>query len=79
MPWPSCSTSRSWMRVSHFWLAEPDQPGTSRRTGAPWTALSGSPFMANATSVCGSIAFSSRTPRESACFSVSPERCGSAP
>ena len=79
MPCPSCSRSRSSIRVSHFWLAEPVQPGTSRRTGPPWMFGIGSPFMPKATSVCGSSAFSSRMPRESACFEVSPERCGSAP
>ena len=35
MPGPSCSRSRIQRRVSHFWLSEPGQPGTTSRSGPP--------------------------------------------
>ena len=79
MPAPSCGVARRSTRVSHFWLSEPGQTGTTSRTGAPWSSGIGSPFRRMATSVSSSIAFSIRIPRLSACRSGSPERCGSAP
>src|SRR5262249_53576675 len=36
----------TWMRDSHLTLATPYQPGTSRRSGAPWCFVSGSPLSA---------------------------------
>ena len=78
MPGPSCSRSRMVMRVSHFCDAEPAQPGTISRTGPPWMFGSGWPFMAHTIIVLGSIAFSSRTPRERLGLLGSPDRCRSA-
>ena len=34
MPGPSCTLSRSQMRVNHFDDTEPGQPGITSRTGA---------------------------------------------
>jgi hypothetical protein len=67
------------MRVSHFWLRLPGQPGTSRRSGAPWMWGIGWPFMRKTISVSSSIAFARRMPRLIAARSVAPDRCGSAP
>ena len=78
MPGPSCSLSISVISVSHFCEAEPAQPGTTSRSGPPWMFGIGWPFMPHTRSVCGSIAFSSRTPREIGCLLASPERCRSA-
>ena len=52
------------MRVSHFWLSDPGQPGTTSRNGPPWMNGSVSPFMPKASSVCGSRALASGMPRE---------------
>ena len=45
MPWPSCSLSRTQMRVSHLVELEPAQPGTTRRTGPPWISGRSLPFI----------------------------------
>ncbi len=79
MPWPSCTLSRTQMRVSHFSETEPGQPGMTRRTGKPWTGASGWPFMAQTIRLFSSISFVIGTPRDSACRAASPDRCGSAP
>jgi len=79
MPGPSCSLSRTQMRVSHLVDSEPAQPGTISRTGPPWISGRSWPLSLKTISVCGSIAFSSRMPREIVGLSVSPASVGSAP
>ena len=79
MPGPSCSLSRTQMRLSHLVESEPAQPGTIRRTGAPWISGRSWPFSLKAISVCSSIAFLMVMPREMVGLSVSPASVGSAP
>ena len=79
MPGPSCSLSRTQIRVSHFADTEPGQPGMTSRTGPPWMFGSGWPFIAQTIRLFSSIAFLIGTPRDSASLLASPERCGSAP
>ena len=52
------------MRLSHFCMELPIQPGTSSRAGNPCAPGNGSPFIANAISVCPSIALEMGIPRE---------------
>src|SRR5258708_13633805 len=47
-----------WICDSHFTLATPYQPGVSRRSGAPWCLVSGSPLSAHARNGSPDIAFS---------------------
>ena len=79
MPGPSCSLSRIQMRVSHFVESDPAQPGTIRRTGAPWISGRSWPFSLKAISVCSSIALAIGMPREIVGLSVSPASVGSLP
>ena len=79
MPWPSCSLSRSQMRVSHLAETDPGHPGMIRRTGKPWIGSSGLPFISHAMRLFSSISFLIGTPRDRALLVVSPDRCGSAP
>ena len=78
MPGPSCTLSRSQMRVNHFDDTEPGQPGMISRTGPPWMFGSGWPFMAKTMRLLTSIAFLIGTPRESASLLASA-RLRSAP
>ena len=67
---PSCTRSRTAMRRSHLPDAEAGQPGQTRRSGAPCRSGSGSPSIAQASSVSSSIAFAIGTPREIGTSSV---------
>ena len=44
---------------THFTLDDPTHPGTTARTGKPWSGGSGSPFIVRARTVSGSSAFAS--------------------
>ena len=46
-------------RPTHFTLDDPTHPGTTARTGKPWSGGSGSPFIVSARIVAGSRAFAS--------------------
>ena len=67
------------MRFSHLVEDEAAQPGTTRRTGAPWISGKSFPFSLKAISVCSSIALAIGMPREIDGLSVSPASVGSAP
>lgn len=76
MPGPSWTTSRSWMRVSHFCEHEPDQLGTTSRSGAPFSGWSGALFISKAIGWYGSIAFATGTPRLRVSFVGYPRDAG---
>ena len=51
------------MRCSHLMLALPTQPGTNARSGKPWSRGRVPPFMPQASSVSGSVAFATGSTR----------------
>ena len=57
MKWLSEGSASTRTRVTHLTEAMPNQPGTIARSGAPWSAGIGSPFMRSASST-SCIAFS---------------------
>ena len=67
------------MRLSHFCEHDPGQPGTTRRSGAPFCRCSGPPFIANAMSTLSVMALATGTPREIGSLPSLPERWVSAP
>ena len=65
MPSPSCTLSRMVILESHLCETEPGQPGWIRRSGPPWTGVSGAPFMAHTRRLFCSMALRIGTPRDS--------------
>ena len=76
---PSCTMSRNCIRFSHFCAVDAGQPGTTRRSGAPFMGCNASPFISNAIRMLSVIALAIGTPRDKESFPSLPERCVSDP
>mmetsp|Transcript_36649 Transcript_36649/g.95984 ORF Transcript_36649/g.95984 Transcript_36649/m.95984 type:complete len:274 (+) Transcript_36649:112-933(+) len=75
---PSCTWSRTQIRLSHLPCAAPGYPGANTRSGQPWYAGSGCPFISITSMVPGSSAFSSEKPREMRSVSLPAQSLSSA-